>query len=93
MDKDPEKERRNIAERGLSLDLVELLDWTTALIWEDRRREYGERRYCVLGFIDDRLHSVVFTPRNGKPRVISLRKANQREVIRYEKAISKASQN
>jgi uncharacterized DUF497 family protein len=32
MDKDPEKERRNIAERGLSLDLVELLDWTTALI-------------------------------------------------------------
>jgi uncharacterized DUF497 family protein len=93
MDKDPEKERRNIAERGLSLDLVELLDWTTALIWEDRRREYGERRYCVLGLIDDRLHSVVFTPRNGKPRVISLRKANQREVSRYEKAISKASQN
>ena len=93
MDKDPEKERRNIAERGLSLDLVELLDWTTALIWEDRRREYGERRYCVLGLIDDRLHSVVFTPRNGKTRVISLRNANQREVIRYEKAISKASQN
>ena len=93
MDKDPEKERRNIAERGLSLDLVELLDWTTALIWEDRRGEYGERRYCVLSLIDDRLHSVVFTPRNGKPRVISLRKANQREVIRYEKAISKASQN
>ena len=93
MDKDPEKERRNIAERGLSLDLVELLDWTTALIWEDRRREYGERRYCVLGLIDDRLHSVVFTPRNGKPRVISLRKANQREVSRYEKAISTASQN
>jgi uncharacterized DUF497 family protein len=47
----------------------------------------------VLGLIDDRLHSVVFTPRNGKPRVISLRNANQREVIRYEKAISKASQN
>ena len=93
MDKDPEKERRNIAERGLSLDLVELLDWTTALIWEDRRREYGERRYCVLGLIDDRLHSVVFTPRNGKPRVISLRKANKREVVRYEKAISKTIQN
>ncbi|MDP1537493.1 MAG: BrnT family toxin [Burkholderiales bacterium] len=93
MDKDPEKERRNIAERGLSLDLAEQLDWTTALIWEDRRRKYGERRYCVLGFIEDRLHSVVFTPRHGKPRVISLRKANKREVIRYEKAIAKAIQN
>jgi hypothetical protein len=40
----------------------------------------------VLGFIEDRLHSVVFTPRDGKPRVISLRKANKREVKRYEKA-------
>lgn len=87
MDKDPAKDRRNIAARGLSLDLAEELDWATAFIWEDRRKDYGERRYCVLGFIEDRLHSVVFTPRNGKPRVISLRKANKREVVRYEKAI------
>jgi uncharacterized DUF497 family protein len=29
----------------------------------------------------------VFTPREGKPRVISLRKANKREVKRYEKTI------
>jgi hypothetical protein len=86
VDKDPKKEGRNIAERGLSLDLAAQLDWATALIWEDRRMDYGERRYCVLGFIDDRLHSVVFTPREGKPRVISLRKANKREVKRYEKA-------
>ena len=80
-------DRRNVASRGLSLDLAEQLDWATAFIWEDRRKDYGERRFCVLGFIEDRLHSVVFTPRNGKPRVISLRKANKREVSRYEKAI------
>ena len=86
MDKDSQKEDRNIAERGLSLELAEQLDWTTALIWEDQRKDYGEHRYCVLGFIEDRLHSVVFTPRNGKPRAISLRKANKREVNRYEKA-------
>ena len=86
MDKDPSKEGRNITERGLSLDLAEQLDWATALIWEDNRKDYGERRYCVLGFIEDRLHSVVFTPRDGKPRIISLRKANKREVKRYEKA-------
>jgi uncharacterized DUF497 family protein len=86
VDKDPDKEDRNLAERGLSLDLAEYLDWATALIWEDTRNDYGERRYCVLGFIADRLHSVVFTPRDGKPRVISLRKANKREVRRYEKA-------
>jgi uncharacterized DUF497 family protein len=87
VDKDPEKDSRNIAERGLSLDLAGHLDWSSALIWEDMRKDYGERRYCVLGLIEGRLHSVVFTPRDGKPRVISLRKANNREVKRYEKAI------
>lgn len=48
MDKDPKKERKNLVERGLSLDLAEQLDWATALIWEDRRQDYGERRYCVI---------------------------------------------
>jgi len=86
VDKDPKKDNRNISERGLSLDLAEQVDWATALIWEDKRKDYGERRYCVLGVIEDRLYSVVFTPRDGKPRVISLRKANKREVRRYEKA-------
>ena len=75
-----------LAGRLLALDLAENLDWATALIWEDTRNDYGERRYCVFGLIEDRLHSVVFTPRAGKPRVISLRKANKREVNRYEKA-------
>ncbi len=37
--------------------------------------------------LEDRLHSVVFTPRNGKLRVISLRKGNKREVNRYEKVV------
>jgi hypothetical protein len=69
------------------LDLAKNLDWTTALIWEDTREDYGELRYCVLGFIENRLHSVVFTPREGRPRVISLGKANKREVKRYEEAI------
>ena len=41
MDKDPKKERHNLEERGLSLDLAEELDWATALIWEDRRKDHG----------------------------------------------------
>ena len=67
MDKDPRREGRNIAERGLSLDLAEQLDWATALIWEDSRKNYGERRYCVLGFIEDRLHSVVLRHATASP--------------------------
>lgn len=57
---------------------------TDALIVEDIRRTYSERRFQALGYIGDRLHMLVFTPRDGKVHVISLRKANRREVGRYE---------
>ena len=65
---------------GLPFTLVEQLDWSAALIEDDVRKDYGERRYRALGFIGVRLHAVVFTPRADKVHVISLRKANQREV-------------
>lgn len=82
---DPAKNAINIASRGLSFELVEQMEWTTALMQEDTRKAYGERRFQVLGFIGERLHAVVFTPRDGKVHVISLRKANSREVKRYAK--------
>ncbi|MDD2947980.1 MAG: BrnT family toxin [Rugosibacter sp.] len=80
---DAAKSERNEIERGLPFTLVEQLDWSAALIEEDVRKDYGERRYRALGFIGDRLHAVVFTPRADKVHVISLRKANQREVKIY----------
>ena len=51
---------------------------------EDVRRDYGEPRFQALGEIDGRLHMLVFTPRGGDVHVISLRKANRREIKRYE---------
>ncbi|MGB7739324.1 MAG: BrnT family toxin [Steroidobacteraceae bacterium] len=81
---DPRKNERNIAERGLSFELVEEFEWDSALVVEDARRDYGERRFQALGLIADRLHALVFTPRAGRVHVISLRKANRREVRLYE---------
>ena len=81
---DSAKSLKNEIERGLPFTLVELLQWDSALIQEDTRHNYGERRYRVLGWIDDRLHAMVFTPREDKVHVISLRKANAREVRHYE---------
>jgi uncharacterized DUF497 family protein len=83
---DPAKNAANIANRGLPFELVEQIDWATALIEEDTRKAYGERRFQVLGFIEERLHVVIFTPRDGKVHVISLRKANLREVKKHAKA-------
>lgn len=73
-----------MALRGLSFELACEFEWSTALIVEDVRRDYGERRFQALGRIGRRLHMLVFTPRAGTVHVISLRRANKREVTRYE---------
>jgi uncharacterized DUF497 family protein len=81
---DAAKSDRNLTDRGLPFTLLEQMEWSGAVIKEDVRNNYGERRYLALGMIGDRLHAVVFTPRADKVHVISLRKANQREVKDYE---------
>jgi len=81
---DPDKNKKNIAERGISFERAAEFEWSSALIVEDSRKDYGELRFQALGFIDKRLHALVFTPRAGQVHVISLRKANNREVKRYE---------
>src|ERR1700693_5710444 len=75
---------RRICARGISFELAAEFEWDSALIVEDVRKDYGERRFQALGLIGDRLHMMVFTPRANKAHVISLRKANKREVKRYE---------
>lgn len=87
---DPAKSHRNEAERGLPFSLVVDLEWDSALIDLDTRKDYGESRYLVLGLIHGRLHAMVFTPRADKVHVISLRKANTREVHKYEQSQNQA---
>lgn len=82
---DPPKNATNVKERGLPFELVVNFDWSTAFIVEDTRKNYGERRFQATGFIGDRLHVAIFTPRDGKVHVISLRKANLREVKKHAK--------
>jgi uncharacterized DUF497 family protein len=81
------KNETNIRKRGRSFEAVRDLDMTKALITEDIRKTYEERRFQVLGLIEDRVHMVVFTPRGGKMHVISLRKANPRKINIYEQAL------
>jgi hypothetical protein len=80
---DPAKNVANIERRGLSFEQVVELDWSSAVITEDTRKAYGERRYRAFGYIEERLYVVVFTPRGNAVHVISFRKANSREVERH----------
>jgi uncharacterized protein len=81
---DAAKNAWNIATRGISFERAIAFEWDSALIVADTRRDYGERRFQAFGLIAERLHILVFTPRSGKTHIISLRKANTREVERYD---------
>lgn len=58
------------------------------LITEDARHSYGEDRYQLMGMIEQRLFVVIYTKRHEVIRIISARKANQREVKHYENSIN-----
>ncbi len=88
---DPSKNGINVAQRGLSFEVARGFDMARARILEDMRYAYPERRFQALGFIGDRLHMLVFTPRHGKVHIISLRKANPREVKLYEQTNQQGS--
>jgi uncharacterized DUF497 family protein len=82
---DPTKNQKNIEERGLSFEQAASFEFETALVKVDTRRDYNETRYVALGFLHDRLHVLCFTETHDGIRVISFRKANDREVKRYAK--------
>lgn len=81
---DPAKDAANIAKHGVSLSEAAQLDWKNALIWEDHRRDYGELRQVALAVWNERLYAVAFVDRGEVRRIVSLRKANLREINRYE---------
>ncbi|RWA38841.1 hypothetical protein XfCFBP8082_12310, partial [Xylella fastidiosa subsp. fastidiosa] len=58
-------------------------EWETAVVREDTRKQYAEPRFEAKGYIGNRLHVMVFCLRGDAVRVISLRKANSREVRSY----------
>jgi uncharacterized protein len=83
---DEGKRTRNQTKHGVDFASVVAFGWNEAIIRPDDRRAYGEMRWQALGLIGQRLHVLIYTERDGNTRVISLRKANQREFDTYEAA-------
>ena len=83
---DPAKNLRNLAERGLSFEQAAEFEFETSASWIDQREDYGETRWISLGFLHDRLHVLCYVNIPGGIRVISFRKANDRERRLYEQA-------
>jgi uncharacterized protein len=80
---DPAKRDQTLCERGLDMARANQVFGGATLTAADDRRDYGEDRFITVGFLDDRMVVVVWTRRGAARRVISMRKANDREQALY----------
>lgn len=80
---DPAKRDATFAARGLDMARAGEVFSGPHLTVEDDRRDYGETRNLTIGFLSGRMVVVAWTPRQGATRIISMRKANEREQKAY----------
>ena len=78
---DEAKRHGNRHKHSIDFHEADAFGWSTAIVEMDPR--FAEPRFRAYGYIGERLHVLVFTWRREKIRIISLRKANPREMERY----------
>jgi uncharacterized DUF497 family protein len=86
---DPNKSRANYFKHGIVLEFAQYLEWANKMVWIDDRHNYNEDRMRGLVPLEDKIYAVVYVLRAESTRMISLRKANNREMKKYEKTHSK----
>ncbi len=80
---DQNKRIKTLVERGLDFaDAGKVFAGITATA-PDTRKNYGEHRFITMGLLDGRMVVLVWTKRGEKRRIISMRKANEREQKRF----------
>lgn len=80
---DPAKRLANLRKHGI--DFVRAVQVFEGFVTQriDTRRSYGEVRILVVGMVDEMILSLVYTPRGSVLRIISARRANDREARAY----------
>ena len=80
---DQAKRDVTLAERGLDFaDAINVFEGRS-ITFEDERRAYGESRFITIGELGERMVVIVWTPRGDSRRIISMRRANDREQALY----------
>ena len=87
---DEEKDRRNFEKHGLAFADAEMVFSGPCLTFPDNRVDYGEDRFVTLGPLAGRVVVIVHTQRDDVTRIISMRKANDREQKHYQKRLGTA---
>ena len=81
---DEPKRQETLLARGLDFADMAVFDWSNAITITDDRFEYGEVRFVSMGTIRGRLHVCAWCWRGDAVRIISLRKANENELRKYQ---------
>ena len=68
---DAAKAARNVAKHGVSFESALDFDWETSMVVDRTRRSDGERRQAAIGWLGNRLHTVIFTDRADSVRLIA----------------------
>jgi uncharacterized DUF497 family protein len=86
---DPQKSRANYFKHGIVLEFAQYLDWANEMVWQDVRQNYNEVRMSGLVPLEGKVYAVVYVLRAESTRMISFRKANNRETKQYDKKHTK----
>ena len=86
---DPRKQALTLRHRGLDFEDCLAAFSGLSFTFADARKAYGEDRFITLAFLGQRLVVIVWTPRGAVRRIISLRKANERETDIFNQALER----
>ncbi|MDZ5636871.1 BrnT family toxin [Janthinobacterium sp. GMG1] len=84
---DAAKREKTLKERGLDFARAREVFGGLTVTLPDQRQDYGESRFITAGWLDERLVVLVWTPRGLARRIISMRKANEREIDKYKQGL------
>ena len=88
---DPEKSEENVRLGRLPFDFAGLIFEGPFIEEPDLRIDYGETRFMATGPIEDlggRVFVVVYTWRGHIRRIVSFRKANDKEIRKYRQSVA-----
>jgi len=80
---DPDKRNATLEARGLDMADVGKVFECAHMTFPDVRFDYGEDRFVSVGFLKGRMVVLAWTHRGTVRRIISLRKANDREQSKF----------
>lgn len=83
----PAKSRRNLEKHGISLEDAQEL-WTRPFV-QGQARSTDEDRWMIVGLLENKLYTCIFTVRNDTIRLISARRSRKNEEAAYHAQITK----